>query len=70
MCEIFKDTNVLTLHKLVNKVLGLFYWGCPPPPNLAKGHFLVLKNLLQYVVLPLNSKKVEEPRHSITCLSI
>ena len=38
----------------------------PPPPNLANNHFLALKNLLQYIGLPLNDRKVEEPNHIIT----
>ena len=46
------------------------YIGVPPPPQLANNHFLALKNLLQYVGLPLNSKKVEEPSHIVTCLGI
>ena len=38
--------------------------------NLAGSHFLALKNLLQCVGLPLNSKKVDDPSHMITCLGI
>ena len=40
------------------------------PPQVANNHFLALKHLLQYVGLPLNSKKVEEPSHTVMCLGI
>ena len=38
------------------------------PPQKAASDFLSLKNLLSYLGLPINSKKLESPAESITCL--
>ena len=69
MCQICTDAIMLTLRKrnvwLINYLDD--YIGVALP-QLANDHFLALKNLLQYVGLPLNSKKIEEPSHIITCL--
>ena len=70
MCQMCTDAITLTLRKhnvwLINYLDD--YIGAPP--QLANDHFLALKNLLQYVGLPLNSKKIEEPSHIIMCLGI
>ena len=40
------------------------------PPGLDNSHFLSLMRLLQFVSLPVNRTKVEEPAKVITCLGI
>ena len=40
------------------------------PPQKASSDFLSLKNLLSYLGLPINSKKLESLAESITCLGI
>ena len=40
------------------------------PPEKATSDFLSLKNLLSYLGLPINFKKLESPAESITCLGI
>ena len=40
------------------------------PPQKASSDFLSLKNLLSYLGLPINSKKLDSPAESITCLGI
>ena len=71
MCQMCTDAITLTLRKrnvwLINYLDD--YIGVAPP-EVANNHFLALKNLLQYVGLPSNSKKVEEPSHIVTCLGI
>ena len=71
MCQMCTDAITLTLRKhnvwLINYLDD--YIGVAPP-QLVNDHFLALKNLLHYVGLPLNSKKIEESSHIITCLGI
>ena len=38
--------------------------------GVANSHFQALLNILQYVGLPINMKKVEQPSNQITCLGI
>ena len=39
-------------------------------PEVAESHFLSVKNILADLGLPINSKKLEPPSHSVTCLGI
>ena len=63
-----------TLHQLGNWLINYLddFVGVapPPPPTLANSHFTYLVNILEYVYLPINTNKVENPSNQITCLGI
>ena len=50
------------------KLLGRLPWG--GPPEVAESHFLSVKNVLADLGLPINSKKLAPPSHSVTYLGI
>ena len=66
-------TNVIT-HALRSQKIWIInylddYLGVATP-ELAESHFMSVKNILADLGLPINSKKLEPPSHSVTCLGI
>ena len=70
-CQMCTDLVTFTLRKRGSWLINYLddYVGVAPPA-LANSHFQALLNILQYVGLPINMKKVEEPNNQITCLGI
>ena len=70
-CQMCTDLVTFTLRKRGSWLINYLddYIGVAPPA-LANSHFQALLNILQYVGLPINMKKVEEPNNKITCLGI
>ena len=71
VCQMCTDLITFTLRKQGNWLINYLddYVGVAPP-TLANSHFQALLNILKYVGLPINMKKVEQPSNQITCLGI
>ena len=70
-CQMCTDLVMFTLRKRGSWLINYLddYVGVAPPA-IANSHFQALLNTLQFVGLPINMKKVEQPSDQITCLGI
>ena len=58
-----RSQKILVINYL-DDYLGVAY------PEVANSHILSVKNILAELGLPINSKKLEPPSYSVTCLGI
>ena len=71
VCQMCTDLVTFTLWKRGSWLINYLddYVGVAPP-SIASSYFQALSNILQYIGLPINMKKVEQPSDQITCLGI